>query len=122
MQTYGFSKDKRLLTKADYQALRGTKLSASDHAFLLLAKLNADETARLGLAISKKNAKHAVQRNRIKRIVRESFRHHCEQLPALDILVLARKKTVLLESKELRQCIDKLWFRLAKRASSRSFS
>lgn len=44
--------------------------------------------ARLGLAVGRKASPHAVARNRIKRITRDVFRH--TQLPALDIVVLAR--------------------------------
>ena len=46
------------------------------------------DIARLGLAISKKNCRHASGRNRIKRVVRESFRHHKVELTGLDIVVL----------------------------------
>jgi len=46
------------------------------------------DIARLGLAISKKNCRHASGRNRIKRVVRESFRQHKMELTGLDIVVL----------------------------------
>ena len=46
------------------------------------------DTARLGLAISKKNCRLATDRNRIKRVVRESFRHHQAALAGLDVVVI----------------------------------
>jgi len=46
------------------------------------------EYPRLGLAIGRKASPRAVVRNRIKRIVRDVFRH--ASLPALDIVVVAR--------------------------------
>ena len=45
---------------------------------------------RLGLAISKKVAKNAFQRNRLKRIIRESFRTHRAELLGVDIVVMCR--------------------------------
>ena len=42
--------------------------------------------ARLGLIVSKRMLPRAVDRNRAKRVIRESFRHAVE-LPAMDIVV-----------------------------------
>jgi ribonuclease P protein component len=42
---------------------------------------------RLGILVSKKHAARAVQRNRIKRCVREAFRLEQEGLGAVDLLV-----------------------------------
>ena len=49
-----------------------------------------DTPARLGLAVSRKVDPHAVGRNRIKRILRDVFRQHREQLAAGDYVVVAR--------------------------------
>lgn len=47
--------------------------------------------SRLGLVIPKRLARRAVLRNTIKRQAREAFRHHSENLPALDLVLrLAR--------------------------------
>jgi len=43
--------------------------------------------ARLGMLVSRKHAARAVERNRIKRCIREAFRLEQEQLGALDVLV-----------------------------------
>lgn len=45
---------------------------------------------RLGLAVSRKVDPHAVGRNRIKRALRDIFRHHRDQLAAGDYVVVAR--------------------------------
>jgi ribonuclease P protein component len=44
-------------------------------------------SARLGMLISRKHAARAVERNRIKRCIREAFRQEQEKLGALDVLV-----------------------------------
>jgi ribonuclease P protein component len=59
--------------------------------------------ARLGLAVSRKVDKHAVGRNRIKRVLRDCFRHHRMQLPGGDYVVVARVGASKCSSDELRQ-------------------
>ncbi len=43
--------------------------------------------ARLGMLVSRKHSHRAVERNRIKRCIREAFRLEQERLGALDVLV-----------------------------------
>ena len=61
---------------------------SGDKWFTVLSRGNGQENARLGLAISKKQCKKAVARNRLKRVVRESFRQHKAGLKGLDIVVM----------------------------------
>jgi|TARA_B100000315_G_scaffold249896_1_gene281826 ribonuclease P protein component len=46
--------------------------------------------ARLGLVVAKRDIRRANERNQVKRIVREAFRHKRDELPALDVIVLVR--------------------------------
>jgi ribonuclease P protein component len=71
-------------------------------------------SARLGLAVSRKVSKSAVQRNRIKRLVRESFRKHRAHLPALDIVVMARPGAAECDNPQLATRIDALLKRTAR--------
>jgi ribonuclease P protein component len=59
-----------------------------DKMFTVLTTDNSGQAARLGLAISKKHCRLASSRNRLKRIVRESFRHHRTALEGLDVVVM----------------------------------
>jgi len=63
---------------------------SSDALFTVLASSNNRDYPRLGLAIGRKRMRRAVNRNRCKRLIRESFRHHLECLAGLDLVVLAR--------------------------------
>lgn len=65
--------------------------------------------ARLGLALSGKAVPRAVDRNRIKRLARESFRANRERLPALDIVILARSGVARAPDAQLRETLDRLW-------------
>jgi ribonuclease P protein component len=77
--------------------------------------------ARLGLAVSRKVSKSAVERNRIKRLVRESFRKHSPRLPALDIVVIARPAAARCDNAELALSIEALLQRTVRIcAASRS--
>ncbi|MEO7073495.1 MAG: ribonuclease P protein component, partial [Rhodanobacter sp.] len=71
----------------------------------------------LGLAISKRVSKRAVERNRIKRLVRESFRRIRTQLPAIDVMVMAREQAAGVAGSELLAEMDSLWKRLLDSAN-----
>lgn len=68
--------------------------------------------ARLGTAIPKRYIKTAVWRNRIKRIIRESFRHNQEALTGFDVIIVVHKpiknEAVVLEN------IKKVWSKVAE--------
>jgi len=70
--------------------------------------------SRLGLVIAKKNVAKAVQRNRVKRIVREFFRHHSAQDPGLDLVVLTRKDVDTLQNSQISARLATLWADLNK--------
>ena len=65
--------------------------------------------ARIGLAVSKRVSKKAVERNRIKRLIRESFRHHQERLGEIDYIVVAKQGAAEKQNQDLRSELDKLW-------------
>lgn len=43
--------------------------------------------ARLGMVIGKRQFKRAIDRNRMRRIIRETFRLYSPDLPAVDVVV-----------------------------------
>jgi ribonuclease P protein component len=107
---YSFPKSNRLLTAADYKAVFDkATFKVSCRYFLILASRNNSTRSRLGLVIAKKNVAKAVQRNRVKRMIREYFRLHGEQLRGLDLVVLARKDVDTLQSGQLRERLGSLW-------------
>jgi ribonuclease P protein component len=114
----GFGREKRLLTSRHFKAVfdSPTGKVPGKHV-LLLARDNLLDHPRLGLVIGKKAVKLSVERNRLKRLIRESFRHHQESLVGWDIVVIARKGLGDLENPELRQQFEKLWRRLARSRS-----
>jgi ribonuclease P protein component len=67
---------------------------------------------RMGMAVSRKVSKRAVERNRIKRSIRESFRSARTTLPPLDILVVARTSAATTSNALLRDDLGNAWSRL----------
>ncbi len=59
--------------------------------FSVLAAQNTQPKARLGIVVAKRNVKLAVDRNKLKRLVRESFRQQQQQLNGLDVVVVIKK-------------------------------
>ena len=115
MADYSFPKQNRLLNAADYKAVfSNAQFKVSCRYFLILAIKNNWMHSRLGLVIAKKNVAKAVQRNRVKRIVREFFRHHGAQDPGLDLVVLTRKDVDTLQNSQISARLATLWADLNK--------
>ncbi|WP_161864261.1 MULTISPECIES: ribonuclease P protein component [Pseudomonas] len=120
MVSRGFGREKRLLTPRQFKAVFDSPSGkAPGKSVLLLARDNQLDHPRLGLVIGKKSVKLAVERNRIKRQIRESFRLNQDNLTGWDIVVVARKGLGDLENGELAQQFGKLWKRLARSRPSR---
>ena len=118
--SFSFTKSQRLLNSSDFSAVfDGAQFKAPHSHFLILAIPNALGHSRLGLVIAKKNVRLAKDRNRIKRLVRESFRLKQHNLPAIDAIVLARRGSGELENPALIKTLDSLWKRVAQRANKK---
>ncbi|MCK5901578.1 MAG: ribonuclease P protein component [Cocleimonas sp.] len=89
-----------------------------DRTFTLLVRENDQAHPRLGLAIAKKSVKRAVDRNRIKRLLRESFRKQQHQLPPIDIIVMCRPVAVSLTNDQIREQLSNQWQYIQKKLSS----
>lgn len=110
MSASGFARSARLLRAGEFRAVfSAARFKVSCRGFLVLALPVDRDGARLGLVISKKNVPAAVQRNRVKRLVREHFRQRRTQLFAVDLVVLARKDVHKLGNAAIRQRLESLW-------------
>ncbi|MBK6287930.1 MAG: ribonuclease P protein component [Gammaproteobacteria bacterium] len=114
-----FSRRVRLLDAQQYKAVfDDAPFRVSTRELLFLSRPNSLPVPRLGLVISKKSCRLAVQRNRVKRLVRESFRQHQGSLTGLDIIVLSRRGIAELDNHTLTQLITQSWTRLLKRSQT----
>ncbi|MFO6424590.1 ribonuclease P protein component [Motilimonas sp. KMU-193] len=106
-----------MLTPEQFKNVFKDPIPASSPHITILAKPNGLNHPRLGLAIPKKHIKLAVGRNRVKRVARESFRIHQHQLPAVDLVVIAKGGCGNLTNEELAKLIGKLWQRIVRRCN-----
>ena len=92
-------------------------IRASDPLFMVIARQNALGHARLGLAVGVKAAGNAVNRNRIKRVVREAFRHRKQELPPVDLVVNARVAAGKATNAQIATSVEALWARIGERCA-----
>jgi len=86
-QRFGLDRARRLTHKAQFERLlrQGTRHNRAGYSFFL--ERREAGVPRLGILVSKKHAARAVERNRIKRCIREAFRQEQEALGAVDLLI-----------------------------------
>ncbi len=114
----GFSRSLRLLKPADYKQVFDGATRVATRYLTLLARPNSLGHPRLGLAISRKSVRNAVNRTRIKRQIRESFRLNQQLLGGIDIVVMARSGIESWNWQELRYTLDNKWQDLHKRCKN----
>ena len=119
--SYSFEKRLRLLKAADFQAVfKQARFKVSNKQQLLLAIDNRLSFPRLGLVIAKKHIRTAVHRNRVKRLLRETFRQNQHLLAGLDIVILARSGLGELDNTRIHQQTEALWRDLMDKVSRTS--
>lgn len=63
----------------------------------------------MGVAVSKRSAKRAVDRNRLKRIIRENFRRSPVRELGVDLVILAKVAATAASNDELHKALDRRW-------------
>lgn len=116
-RNFDFPPKLRLRKPAEFKSVFANPVKSSDQYFTLLAIKNNFDYSRLGLAIAKKNIKKAVDRNIVKRTIRESFRIQ-QGLESMDIVVLARREAIDVPLETLRKSLEKHWLKLVTRCAS----
>jgi ribonuclease P protein component len=111
---FAFTRALRLTDPAEFQQVFAENERIHATGLTLLARPNPLGHARLGLAIAKKHVRLASNRNAIKRAIREAFRLAQSELPARDVIVLAKPGVDRLAPPELRRQVQLLLTRLAR--------
>ena len=114
---YRYPPTLRLLRPREFQAVfDGATFKVGEGHFLLLVRPNSLGHPRLGLVIAKKKVRRSVDRNRLKRTVRESFRLSQSALPPADVIFMARQDLSSQSGEALRSALDRAWKRMIRKA------
>tara|TARA_R110002073_G_scaffold44946_7_gene124370 strand:+ start:532 stop:894 length:363 start_codon:yes stop_codon:yes gene_type:complete len=108
-----FDKSMRLLSTTDFRQVFSAGKRYRGNEFTVIARANDLDLPRLGLAISRRSAARAVDRNRLKRLVRENFRTSAVRLHPVDIVVQATPSARHRTNALLLKALDEAWHRLA---------
>lgn len=106
-----FPRELRLLTPKEYHHVFQQPHYAGASQVAILGRVNALTHPRLGLVVSKKNSKRAHDRNRAKRLIRESFRLNQKRLPNMDFVVVVKRGFIELDNIVITELLNKLWNR-----------
>jgi len=102
----------RLATEAEFdQVFRNGRRSA-DQYFTVLYHPNTSGHARIGFALARQRVRLAVDRNRLRRLARESFRQADPALPPVDIVLLARDAAAGASNPDITASLARHWDKL----------
>jgi len=118
MGDQAFTKQKRLRNSLEFDVVfknKDYRIGTSE--FLFLAKYNSETQSRIGMVIGKKSIKFAVDRNKVKRAIRETFRRNYRSETNLDIVVVARPGVNKVLENGLHTGLIKMWADLSGKAT-----
>jgi len=99
----------RLRRPEQFQHARHQGRRWESRLLILQAVANRHRTTRCGFVVSKRVSKHAVGRNRLKRLLGEAMRSSLPELsPGYDIVLNARKEALAADLRALEQDIPAL--------------
>lgn len=113
-----FSRELRLLTPAHFENVFSNAIPAVSPQLTILARKNSFSHPRLGITIAKKRVRKAHDRNKAKRLIRESFRLHQHSLPNADIVVVAKSGLDQLSNEQLFALLEKQWKKICHRCKN----
>ena len=103
---------------SDFERIYRTGGRAGDGVFAVNALRNELGHARLGLSVSARTVGNAVRRNRVRRIVREVFRHMSGELASLDVVVTSRPGARGADRSALVDSLERLLREAGRRAAA----
>ena len=110
-------REARLTDKPQFDRVYREGKRVSDALFTVVASANGLGHARLGLSVGIRAAGNAVNRNRVKRVVRERFRLSQQELPPVDVVVNAKPGSGVATRAQLATSISALFVRMSQRCA-----
>lgn len=109
MSQFSLKKKSRLLLNAQFQYIYSKNYRIHTKNFLMFMYVNYLRFPRLGVSVPKKNVARSHDRNRVKRLIRESFRLVQHNLLFMDFIVIAKKNIHLLNNEKIFYFLKQLW-------------
>ncbi len=101
----------RLRKRSEFQAIQqhGRRFPTRD--LIILWQEGRTSVTRLGITVSRRVAKQAARRNRIKRWIREAFRRSPQRhaKPPRDLVVIARSSAVRSDDQSIEKQLRMFW-------------
>jgi ribonuclease P protein component len=111
-QPLSFPPARRLRKPGEFKRVYATGRRMGNEFFTVNTQPNELTAARLGMSVAVRAMGNAVARNRVRRMIRESFRLNQSIIPALDIVIGVRAAARSAEPAQLRLSIERLWQKL----------
>lgn len=108
-----YTRAARLTDPKQYKQVFAGAERRGDRYFTILSIPNALDQARIGMAVPRRSTPRAVDRNRIKRLIRESFRQQHADMAARDIVVLVKAPAQHAGNAELLEALARHWRRFS---------
>jgi len=108
-----------LLKPADFHWVYQSKQWGASVLFAYNVRSNQESdtplaVSRLGATVAKKVSKKAVDRNQLKRQIREFYRHHQHQLINASLVITAKPASLKASNVERQQSLEELWAKVLK--------
>ena len=91
MASFRLTRQAKIVKTDDFSSVFNLRKRIASQHLVMRFRLNVANVPRLGLIVSKKTAKLAVQRNYMRRVLRELFRLNQQQLPIIDLVIQVQK-------------------------------
>ncbi|OGT53553.1 MAG: ribonuclease P protein component [Gammaproteobacteria bacterium RIFCSPHIGHO2_12_FULL_41_15] len=108
-----FSKEYRIKKQSEFTAVFNNQQKIVGKYLVLYLLDNNQKTPRLGVVVSKKQVPKSVDRNRFKRLIKESIRLKQKDIIPLDLVVVIRRIALRADNNDIRQCLSGIIKKLA---------
>ena len=112
---FSFKKEDRILKRSEFYELTRSGRKLENECWIAFIQPNRFNRPRLGITVTRKVGK-AVERNRVKRLIREYFRLNRQRFNQnWDINIIAKKKAIDLSSEQAVSLLKDLFEKISNR-------